>query len=149
MNPFKDAMGKWITTGLFKEISQSPHNVIWTLEEARALFVQLEDPTGYYFATTHMGGWDHWQALKASPTMAAHLAKWEEELEVKLRARGMQQIIEHAKGEKGYQAAKYLTEASWIQNERGRPSKEKIDKEARIRSKLYDEFKADIPEYKQ
>ena len=149
MSHFKDPMGRWITTGLFKELSQSPHNVIWTLQEARDLFVKCEDPTGYFFAIEHAGGWDHWMALKSSPTLAAHISKWEEELEVKLRARGFQQVIEHAKGDKGYQAAKYLTEAQWIKNERGRPTKERVDKEARIRSKLYSEFEGDISGYKQ
>jgi hypothetical protein len=149
MDKFKDTLGKWITTGLFHELSQSRHNIIWTLAEARKKYLDTEDPTGYTFATEHLGGWDHWQAIKNSPTLEAHIAKWEEEMEVRIRSQGLKRIMVHSKGDKGYQAAKYLVEAQWIKNEKGRPTKEKVDREARIRSKLYDEFDTAVTEYKQ
>lgn len=141
MNKFKDSMNRWLTTGLFKETSQMPQFVVWTLEEAKQLYLATDDPTGYTFATEHLGGWSHWLALHASPNLRGILKSWEEELEVKLRAAALQEVLKHSKSDKGYQAAKYLVEAGWKPKEIGRPSREKIEKEARIKSRMYAEFK--------
>jgi hypothetical protein len=77
------------------------------------------------------------------------LAAWEEELEVKLRSENLREVIKHAKSARGYQAAKYLTEGGWKPKEKGRPTKEKISREARVRSKMYDEFRPTLLELKK
>ena len=140
MNKFKDIMGRWITSGLFKETAQKKGYIIYTIDEARAFFIECNDPTGYLFAITFLGGWKHWLALQESPALAHHLLQWEEELEVKMRSENLQLVVQEAKGEKGYQAAKYLVEAGWKKKEAGRPSKASIKKESKLRASIYDEF---------
>ena len=139
--PFKDSQGRWITTGLFKETAQGEGKfVLFTLDEAKRLYIACGDPTGYTFAMEHIGGWQHWLALKDSPALVGILQQWAEELEAKIRAAAVMRIVDYSKTDKGYQAAKYLAEAGWGPKQVGRPSREKIDKEARVRSKMYDEF---------
>jgi len=141
MPTLKDSMGRFITSGLFKETAQGRGEyMIWSLDECRELYIVENDPTGYNFAMKHLAGYKHWLALKESPALAHHILLWEEELEVKLRAQGLQEIITTAKGDKGYQAAKYLVESGWIKKTAGRPTKAAIKKESRLRASLYDEF---------
>ena len=138
---FQDTMNRWITSGLFKEIAQRPDYIIYTLSEARDLFIECNDPTGYIFSKKYLGGYQHWLALKESPAVAPHILQWEEELEIKLRAEALQNIYNDSCGEKSYQASKYLVEGGWKPKTMGRPSRAAIQKEARLRSAIYDEFK--------
>ncbi len=144
MNKFKDSMQRWIISGLFREIAQKDTYILFTLEEARQLFIGLNDPTGYLFSTAHLGGYTHWVALKESPSTGPHIAKWEEELEVKLRAEGLNSIYQLSKGDKGYQAAKFLADGGWKEKTTGRPTKEHIKRESRIQASIYDEFKPSL-----
>ena len=141
---FKDKMGRWITSGLFKETSQTSDYVLWTMDEAKALFVATGDPTGYEFATQHVGGWKHWLAIKESPACAPYIAQWEEELEAKVRSAALRNIMTLSEGEKGYQASKFLTEGGWKPKEIGRPTKEKIERESRVKSAMYKEFDLEV-----
>ncbi len=141
---FKDKMGRWITSGLFKEIAQGADYVLWTLDEARALFVEVGDPTGYEFAVKYLAGWKHWLAMKESPSVAPHLASWEEELEAKIRAGALRKVMTLAEGEKGYQAAKLLLDGGWKPKELGRPTKEKVEREGRVKSVMYKEFDLEV-----
>ena len=137
---FQDSMKRWITSGLFKEIAQNTNYVIYTLKEARESFISFNDPTGYLYSRAKLGGYAHWVALKESPAVAPQIAAWEEELEVKLRAEALEAIHKLSKGDKGYQAAKFLVDGGWKEKVSGRPTRDKIKKESRIRSKMYDEF---------
>ena len=134
-------MNRWITSGLFKETAQSKNFIVYTLKEARKLFVECNDPTGYQFATTHLGGYDHWLALKESPALMHYILAWEEELEVKLRSEALVSILTMSKTDKGYQAAKFLVDGGWKPKTSGRPTKALIKKESAIRNRMYDEFK--------
>lgn len=146
---FKDNQHRWLTTGLFKETAASERWVVYTLEEAKALYLATEDPTGYEFATKHLGGWQHWLTLKDSPKLIGIIAEWEEELEVCLRSKNLKQIAILAKGDRGYQAAKLLMEGGWKPKELGRPTKERIRRESRIQSKMYEEFGDNILELRK
>ena len=146
---WKDNQNRWLTVGLFKETASQKKWVQYTLEEAKQLYLASEDPTGYDFATTCLGGWQHWLAIKESSTLEGIIAGWEEELEVKLRSKGLKQIALLAKCNKGYQAAKFMAEGSWKPKELGRPTKEKIQRESRIKSKMYDEFTSNVHEFKR
>ena len=143
MSVFKDVMGRWITSGLFKETAQANKSyIIFTLEEARQAYIECRDVTGYLFAETHLGGYPHWLALKESPALQTYILAWEEELEVKLRSEALQSILLQSEvKEKGYQAAKYLVEGGWKKKVAGRPTKGAIKKESDIRARMYDEFK--------
>lgn len=141
MSKFKDSMNRWITSGLFKETAQTPNNIVYTLEGCKKLYIAANDLTGYLFSEEHLGGYQHWLALKESPALQPHILAWEEELEVKIRAEALQSIYKESKSEKGYQASKYLVEGGWKTKTPGRPTKAKIKKESDIRSRMYDEFK--------
>ena len=141
---FKDSMGRYITSGLFNETAQQKTYVIYTLEEARNLYVMCNDPTGYAFANLYLADYKHWLALKESQALAAHLLQWEDELEVKIRSEALIRIHTHSKGKDGYQASKYLAEAGWNRNKVGRPNKAQIAREAKLRAQTYDEFKMEI-----
>jgi hypothetical protein len=141
---FRDSMKRFITSGLFHETAQQKDYVIYTLDEARALYVDCNDPTGYQFANLYLGGYKHWLALKESQALAHHILQWEDELEVKLRSEALVRIHTHSKGKDGYQASKYLAEAGWSKQGVGRPSKAQIEKEAKLRSRTYDEFNLQV-----
>lgn len=119
---FKDVMNRWYTVGLFKELSKNPDTVIMTLEEGRQRFIELNDMTGYRFATTYLGSWAQWVELEASVNVAPHIEKWREELEVKLRCEGLERIVEESKSGH-YQANKFLVDRGWSTRTAGRPSK--------------------------
>jgi len=141
MNILKDKMGRYITSGLFKETAQGRGEyVIYTLDAAKALFIALDDPTGYLFSQKYLADYKHWIMLKDSPALEHHILVWEDELEVKLRCKGLQRIINDSKGEKGYQAAKYLVESGWNKKPAGRPNKEAIRKESKMRANIYEEL---------
>ena len=141
---FKDKMGRWITSGLFKETAQSKDYILWRLDEARVLYVETGDPTGYQFAVQHAGGWKHWLALKESPALKHHILQWEEELDAKVRSIALGNIVKLAEGDKGYQASKFLTDGGWKPKEMGRPTKEKIEREGRVKSAMYREFDLEV-----
>ncbi len=137
---FKDSTNRWITSGLFKELAQTNAFILYTLDDARKSFIKLKDPTGYLYSEKYLGGYPHWLALRRSPTVEPHILMWEAELEVKIRAEALQDIYKRAKGENGYQAAKYLVEAGWIKNQKGRPTKRKIKEEGQKQARMYEEF---------
>lgn len=71
MSKFKDSMNRWVTRGLFKETAITTDEfVLMTLDEARKKYLACGDPTGYVFATEHLGGYKHWKALKNSPVLS-------------------------------------------------------------------------------
>jgi hypothetical protein len=124
---FKDKMNRWLTVGLFKELSSNPDTVIMTLDEARERFVELSDMTGYRFSQRYLGSWAQWQHLEASVNLAPEIKKWREELEVKLRCEGLERIVEEsATGH--FQANKFLVDRGWSTREAGRPSKLEVKK---------------------
>lgn len=130
MSKFKDSSNRWLTVGLFKETAGPNKDfILYTLEEARALFIASGEPTGFVFAEEHLGGWQHLQALEASPALRDHIAEWRESLEAKLRADHLLRINELAKGGH-FQAAKFLVDRGWEQTKKGRPTK--AEKEAHL-----------------
>lgn len=141
MNKFKDTMNRWRTQSLFKETAtMDKTSIVYTMEEARKLFVATDDPTGYTFAIEHLGGWKHWLALRNSTPVNNHIEEWMEELEIKLRAGSLKNMLKLAVGDKGYQANKFLIDGGWKQKTAGRPTKAAIHKETRMQAKTYEEF---------
>ena len=145
MNQFKDKMFRWRTLSLFKESAAYPkEHVLYTFEEARKLYIECNDPTGYTFATTHLGGWKHWLLLKGSSAIAEKIDEWEQELEVKLRAEAVGNMIKLSIGDKGYQANKFLVDGGWVQKKAGRPTKESIKRETKVRADMYAELEESV-----
>ena len=145
MNKFKDKMHRWRTLSLFKETASYPRDFyLFTFEEARKLYIECNDPTGYVFATTHLGGWKHFNLMKQSKSIAVEIERWEEELEVKLRAEAVGNMIKLSEGDKGYQANKFLVDGGWIQKKAGRPTKEAQRKAVKQHIAEYDELSSSV-----
>jgi hypothetical protein len=140
LSKFKDSSNRWLKKGLFHEYATEPTGAIYHIEDAKQLYMACRDITGYEFATRHLGGWQHWKAMKASPFMEPILKEWEEELEVSLRSEAIKQIVKTSETDKGYQAAKYLADRGWAIRSAGKPSKQEVQREARVESKMYSEF---------
>lgn len=138
---FKNSGGKWLSTGLFYETAYPElSNVVYCLKgedrelpdgrkikSLRKIYVSLDDPTEYRVATEYLGGWEHWKVLLNSPVIRSHIDEWREELEMKLRAQGLKQIVAAAAEDKAFQAAKYLADKGWL--ETGNKAKTKKAKE--------------------
>ena len=107
----------------------------------RRLFVETEDPTGYTFAMEHIGGWKHYKALLKS-ALADYIEDWQEEMEVRIRAKGIKKVIEQAdKGNR--QASEWIAQRKWHLRKPGAPSKEEKEGRKKQDAKLDDETEGD------
>ncbi len=152
----KDSRGRPLTQGLFLEIGYNTEFAVYTLKDddfeydgqvypsLKKLYLECMDPEEYIFATTYLLGWDQWQRICNNKILKKHVDEWRTELEYKLRSLGVQSIIEHAQGPKGYQAAKWLAEKGFNRRGAGRPSKEDVESEKRFQAKIEEEYGADI-----
>ncbi len=142
---FKDSQNRWRTKSLFWNIALTPkEHVLFTFEEARILFLETNDPTGYRFAVDHLGGWKHFLLIKQSPVIGDKIAEWEEELEIKLRSESVRNMMKLSQGDKGYQANKFLIDGGWIQKKAGRPTKEAIKKNHKMQQNMYAELEGSV-----
>lgn len=153
MNKFKDVMGRWRTESLFVERCRvaDDYPPMFTLLKDKhtpelpaleVLYMSCDDPTEYEFATTYLGGWAHWQVLAGITWMKPYVARWREEMEVKVRAKGVKSQIKAA--EKGNaNAAKWVAEKGWVKRKAGAPSKEEVARERKVAAGI----EADIDEY--
>lgn len=144
MNKFKTVTGLYLLGKLFLE--QAYHDterVLYTLkdEDHRGypslyrLYMEMEDLTEYEFANKHLDGWKHWEMLSSALWFRPFIVRWRKELELKLKARALREIMEEAAsgGKHAFQANKYLIEKGWVEKpegKRGRPSKNEILQEA-------------------
>lgn len=136
-------MGRWLTKSLFIE---QDHNAdlgqaLYTLaDEDRQgvpslyrLYMEMRDPSEYYFAKQYLGGWDHWERLTKSPWFKPYIESWRKELDVLIKAEALSEIIRIAKDpthKSSYEANKILLRKDKDQTKRGRPSKLEVSKEA-------------------
>ena len=148
-NPFMNANGAWYTTSLFYEMGYSELAVYTTRDtdqeingkvypSLKRLYLEEEDVTEYEFAIKHLGGWKHWKALLNSPKIAAMIEDWREELELKIRARGLKAVIRQA-GE-SFQASKFLADRGWVDN-RTKAARQSNRKQ---KQRMKEEFSEDI-----
>lgn len=151
---FLDSMGKPITQSLFLEIGYSDSSV-YTLKDEhyeykgkfypslKALYLEMEDVTEYEFANAYLLGWKHWKRLCENKAIRKYIDEWREELELKLRARGIKEAMRAAQ-EGTFQAAKWLADRGWENKGVGRPSKAEVEREKKFQARMNDEFSADI-----
>lgn len=149
-----DSMGKPLTQSLFLEIGYGD-TAVYTLKDQdhehngkhypslKRLYLECADPTEYEFATTYLLGWKHWLRLCENKIVRKHIDEWREELEVKLRSRGVKNVLEAAKAG-NYQAARWVADRGWDTRGAGRPSKADVEKEKRIQAAMSDEYSADV-----
>lgn len=127
--------GKYITQGLFLEYNYNTDMALFTLDDEdkeyrgktypslKKIYLTMEDPTEYKFATTVFGNYTHWKRL-CEYYLKDIVEEWREELELKLRAEGVKSNIELAKGG-NYNASKWLADRGWEIKEGVRTKKEK------------------------
>jgi len=161
---FRTEKGVAITQSLFLEIGYKLNLAMFTLEDEdkvfkdveypslKKRFLEMEDPTEYMFATTYLGGWNHWKRLCANGMLKPHIEEWREELQLKLKAQGVKSMIKEAQmGGKGQAtAARWLAANGWLDDgdskkQVGRP-KAKVDpvKEAKGERIIKDALAEDL-----
>ena len=148
-----DTMGRSITQSLFLEIGYT-ESAMFTLKEddykykgkiypsLKRLYLEEEDPTEYEFASKYLLGWKHWQRILDNKSVREHIDEWREELEVKLRSRGVKALMLSAEAG-NHQSAKWLADRGWDLRAAGRPSKAEKENELKKQTNIIDEFKAD------
>lgn len=157
MSEFKDTMGRWLTQALFWEYRHKNYQALFTFKDddfvhdgvlfksLKKLYLQIEDPTEYLFATTVLGGWEHWQKMCGTKLIFPHIQKWRDELDIKLKAKALRAVLSIAESpeNKGQlSAAKYMAEKGW-ESKRGRPTKEELVRRQKIDAKVTDEIEED------
>jgi len=152
-----DTQGRPLTQSLFLEMGYRTEFAIYTLKDydhtykngtvypsLKKLYLEMQDPTEYDFANKYLLGWSHWKRLNANKELEPYFEQWREELEIKLRAQGVREMIDQAKSGTSFQASKWKAEKGWGEKVAGRPTKEAIKREAAIQAKINDEFKDDF-----
>lgn len=155
---FKDAKGRYMTQGLFFEFAHNKENACFTIDgqdkscennqavrpliSLKRLYLEMEDPHEYEFASTYLYDWEHWMRICDNKVLGRHIDKWREELEIKIRSAGFQKILD--KMEEGdIQATKYVADRGWDKRV-GRPSKAEKQREDNIQQRIEDEFSSDV-----
>lgn len=118
------------TRGLFKEYNAEAED---SLQRWHEVFITACDPTEYSAALELAGSWEEWSRIKREWPEFANviLPKWLEEVEIKIRSSSIVDLINKSKMDTA--AARFLAEGKYIPKEVGRPSKQKIAREERIK----------------
>lgn len=151
---FLDNMGKPLTQSLFLEVGYSDFSVFTlkdddylykgkTMISLKKKFLEMADPTEYEFATTYLLGWSHWKRMNENKVLRKHFDEWREELEYKMRCRGVKAIIDGA-AQGNFQAAKFLVDKGWDKRAAGRPSKAEVEREKEFQARIAEDYSADI-----
>lgn len=150
----RDTMGRPLTQSLFLEPNYNTDYAVYTLDgedktykgvvypSLKRLYLAMEDPTEYEFATTYLIDWPHWKRLCSNAIILRHVEEWREEMELKIRSIGVKQMLDMSAD--NAQAAKWLAEKGWDKSGAGRPRKETKERERNIQERLEEEFGADI-----
>lgn len=148
---FKDSRGRPLTQGLFLEIGYNTEFAVYTLKDEdfeyegklypslKRLYLEMEDPIEYEFATTHLGGWEQWQRISNNKVLSKYIEPWRKELELKIRSKAVAEVIKFSKTDKGFQAAKWLADRGFDKRA-GRPSKEDIETEKRLQARVAEDY---------
>jgi len=135
----------WLTKGIFyEELLADKSTCLYTLKDTDhmgypslyRLYMETNDPTEWKFATTHLGGWKHWEMLCDCTWFKPYVERWRRELELRMKSQALARIMAEAKtsNKESFSANKYLLEKGWEpkdSSKRGRPSKDDIKQAAR------------------
>ena len=151
VNDFKDSLGRYRTSSLFYEYAVKGISPKWTIQDQsrevggitypslKVLYMEMDHIpySEYEFAEIHFGSWDHWDRMSndSNKNLVAMFTTWRLEMEVKLRASALKQIIKEGKngGAAALAAAKYIAEKGY-EKRAGRPTKAAIAKETKVQS---------------
>lgn len=149
-----DSMGKFLTQSLFLELGYG-ETAIYTLKDydheldgktypsLKRLYLEMEDPLEYTFASEHLLGWKHWQRMCENKAIRKHIDEWRDELELKLRSRAFKQTQSLASSGT-FQAAKWIADRGWTQKTAGRPTKAEVEREKKIQAGIHSEYEDDV-----
>lgn len=149
------------TQALFLELGYDVEAAVYTLKEydytyngkvypsIKRLYLEMEDTTEYLFASQYFLSYNHWLRMCENKAIRKHIDEWRTELELKLRATALKAIVDMSADDKGFQAAKYIAEASWKKNSVGRPKKDTSEMDAKIEEHLHNEFAEDALRLKE
>jgi len=146
-NKFKDNQGRYKTYSLFletKAFSTVRDEAVFSLMDEdrevdgkvypslKKMYLEAEDITEYLFVTEVMGtSWEHWKRLCKNKAINKHIFEWREELEIKLRAKGIKSAVDLADGG-NYSASKFLADRGWLDknSKKQDTTKDKVKEEA-------------------
>lgn len=153
----KGPTGLPITEGLFLECNYDK-TAVYTLKDEDCEYEGKKLPSikllyldevvspvdgEYDFANKYFLNWKHWERICRNKRLRAHIDEWREELEIKLRSRGVKQMIQQAE-EGNYQASKWFAEGVFAKRKAGRPSKADVERKTAQDAVLFDEYQQDI-----
>ena len=153
-----DTSGRPLTQALFLELGYNTKYAIYTLKDwehtykgvtypsIKEAYLNYEDPTEYNFANDFFLSWGHWKRICNNSIVAPYVEEWRDELELKLRAQGIQDIIVASteNGQGSFQASKWLADKGWDKRIAGRPSKEEKEKRLAQDDRIASEFSDDV-----
>lgn len=150
----RDTMGRPLTQGLFIEHGYDTTYAVYTLKDddfmyegnlypsLKRLYLEMEDPGEWEFANTYLANWSAWERICANKLFHKRIEEWRRELEVKLRSKGIKQLM--VKADTSPMAAKWLADKGWVEKSAGRPKKSDIEAKAAELAQKDDDFTADI-----
>ena len=141
---FKNNSGVHYIKALFYEVALEDDRkyVLYTMKNydhegypsIQRLFLEMNDPTEYTFATKYFDSWRHWKLVREAVWFKPIYNEMVEELHLRIKAKALFKIREAAENsdKDKMQANRYLLEGGYIDKEdkRGRPSKAKVKEEA-------------------
>lgn len=97
------------------------------------LYMDMEDPTEWVFATTYLASWEHWERLCECEWFKPIVARWRKEMALKVKARALNRIRQESENPDSrnyYNANRFLVDKGWLDKEvpgpKGRPKKQEI-----------------------
>lgn len=155
LSQLRGGTGRRKTQSLFLEMNYAKEKddpAPYTLKEndhegkisMRRIYMEVEDPTEYMFALAALGSWEHWLILKEAPFFKPYLARWREELALKMRSDAIMLVREDAVN--NAVSARWLAEKGWEKpdkQQRGRPSKAELAREKKEREKILNSLEED------
>ncbi len=140
---FRDKQNRLLMKELFIDLASSPTSALYTLQRGDfngypslyLAYMAEEDFTEFEFANKYFESYQHWKRICESSFFAGYHSEWQEELELKIKARNLKSLIEKATSDSN--VAKFLLGNKWVEdaqsankgtNLRGRPTKEEIRK---------------------
>lgn len=150
----RDKMGRPLTQGLFLEHGYNTEFAVYTMKDEdffykgqlypslKRLYLECEDPGEYEFANKYLANWSAWERICANKLFKKMVDEWRKELEIKLRSKGIKQMME--KADTSPMAAKWLADKGWVAKEAGRPKQSDVDAKAEQLAKESNDFSADI-----
>lgn len=107
----------------FEQTGAEKSTVVYTLKDndymgypsLYRLYMEMDDPTEWRFAREYLDGWEHWKMLCECSWFAPIVARWREEMELKLKGLALINIQAIAEGDSksSFAANRLLLEGGW------------------------------------